>query len=283
MSGISRKGNVRAKASVRAKDLSVALEDVRRVELSAAKSWPATETIYKYGWQIRHSPGVSNRRANSVLPIGEVPAEGLVSQINEIEAFYSGHGLASRFMVSPAAQPENLDHTLESLGYTIDAPTLVQWGKISTILENCAPFDRVELLDTSEADQMAGWMSVYMEGVDDSQEIALKTDLIRRIEAPCVLAQLSDSSGPAAVGLSVVDQDWAGIFCMHTLQSHRRQGLARQVLGGLLKWAQMQGAKKAYLQVEGNNPSAQQFYQTSGFSTEYGYHYRTKETVCVNQ
>lgn len=279
MSGIGRQELAENKASVRANDLSVTVDDVRQVEQNAANAWPATEITQNQGWQIRLSPGVSNRRANSVLPMGPAPNGSVLDHINAVETFYQSHGLPSRFMISPAAQPENLDEKLENLGYHTDAPTLVQWGNINTIIEACGSNGAVEL--SIEPD--AGWMGVYMEGIDDAQEIALKTNLLRRINAPCALAQINHINGPTAVGLSVVDRDWAGVFCMHTLQSHRRQGLARQVLGGLMEWAQKQGAKKAYLQVECDNPSAQEFYQTAGFSTEYGYHYRTKETVSVSQ
>lgn len=273
MSGITRP------ASVRAADLKVGLDQVRFVELSAAKAWPATSTTALQGWQLRHSPGVANRRANSVLPIPGSDAKEISELIKAVEEFYQSRNLASRFMISPAALPENLDDELERLGYVIDAPTLVQWGRVDEIWALCGEDSTAELIDAPDA----GWMSVYMEGIEDEQEIALKTGLLQRIEADHALAQVVEDGRPVGVGLSVFENGWAGIFCMSTLQPNRRQGIARQVLRHLVLWAQKKGAQNMYLQVECDNPSAQNFYQSSGFMTQYGYHYRTKESRRASQ
>ncbi|NQW00783.1 MAG: GNAT family N-acetyltransferase [Rhodospirillales bacterium] len=268
MSGITGAG------SVRARDLRVAVGDVRVVEGCAANAWPATMVQQTDGWQVRYSPGVANRRANSVLPLFDHSAQNLADRIGDVETFYGQRQLPSRFMISPASQPENLDDELERQGYHIDAPTLVQWCATADVTGPDGDSAEVELLDGPTED----WMSVYMEDVQDQGEIALKSDLIMRIGAAHILAKINGPGGAVAVGLCVYEKGWAGIFCMHTLQSHRRRGLGRQVLVELRDWARKKGAERMYLQVESDNPSARQFYQTSGFVTQYGYHYRTKET-----
>ena len=272
MSGITDKG------SVKAENLSVSLDDVRIVEGCAAHAWPPTSITRLSGWQLRYSPGVTNRRANSVLPIyGDVQGD-LSRQIKEVEAFYAARNLPSRFMVSPAAQPCDLDMQLEQAGYFIDAPTYVQWAKTKTALNACCSTADVELI----ASPTDAWMAVYMEGVEDAPEIALKKDLIGRIKADHVLAQVRGEGGLMAVGLGVFEQGWVGIFCMHTLKTCRRQGLARQLLGELAGWASHKKAPDMYLQVEQDNPVAQTFYESAGFTTQYGYHYRTKESGRVH-
>ena len=265
--------------SVHRRDLSVDVEDVRAGEMRAANAWPASQMTSLHGWALRHSPGVPNRRANSVLPLQYDETTALIKSVEAVERFYAARDLPSRFMVSPAASPENLDGCLEQLGYHIDAPTWVQWSDPSAVLSVCAANQQVELLNSPTPQ----WMATYMEGVLDQQEIDLKTDLIERINQAHVLAQIVEQGQTVAVGLGVCERGWAGIFCMHTRLEHRRKGLARDILGSLAGWARDVGAEKMYLQVENDNPVAQQFYEASGFVTEYGYHYRTKETARASQ
>jgi GNAT superfamily N-acetyltransferase len=123
------------------------------------------------------------------------------------------------------------------------------------------------------------WMAVYMEGIEGQHNISSKVDLINRIANDHVLAQISDHSGLVAVGLCVCEGEWSGIFCMHTLNSHRRQGYASQILSALTDWARVKGAKQMYLQVEQENSAAQKFYQASGFKIQYGYQYRVRENI----
>lgn len=268
-----------AKGSVHLKDLTVDVKDVRSVELCAANAWPASNVTSLQGWTLRHSPGVSNRRANSVLPLHYDGSACLTEILDDVESFYHRHDLPSRFMVSPASMPEDIDDQLERHGYGIDAPTFVQWGDTRNVLKACPNIVRVEHINAPTA----AWMAAYMEGVQDEQEIKLKADLIKRIDRAHSLAQISERGRVVAVGLSVYEQGWAGIFCMHTRVEYRRKGLAREILGSLASWARDAGAEKMYLQVENNNPIAQQFYEASGFVSEYGYHYRTKETALVSQ
>ncbi len=265
--------------SVHYQDLLVDVEDVGTVERCAAHAWPAQNSTDLAGWALRHSPGVSNRRANSVLPLTFDSNQTLQDAIAGVEQFYFDRDLAARFMVSPAAMPRNIDGVLERLGYHIDAPTKVQWAETSQVFDSCGRSEAVKMLNKPTDD----WMSAYMEGVQDAKEIAIKKQLIERIRPDCALAQLNVDGRAAAVGLSVCEQGWVGVFCMHTLVKHRRKGLARQILGGLAHWAQAKGAETMYLQVEADNSVAQKFYETCKFVTQYGYHYRTKEMQRVSQ
>ena len=98
-----------------------------------------------------------------------------------------------------------------------------------------------------------------------------------------VLAQIKDQRGLVAVGIGVYEQGWCGVFCMHTLNSYRRQGYARKIFGAQCDWARAEGAKRLYLQVEQDNSIALNFYWESGFQTLYGYHYRAKENTRANR
>ncbi len=267
------------KGSVHVRDLSVDVADVQTVESCAARAWPATHMTRLEGWDLRHSPGVANRRANSVLAHLDEPGGSIDARVKKVEGFYGDRALPARFMVSPASVPDTLDRELDRLGYAVEAPTLVQWARTADVVGAGDWQWPVVSLDQPTP----GWMATYMEDDNNQTNVQLKTDLIRRIEASHILAQVAHPQGPVAVGLSVFEQGWAGIFCMHTRRQFRRRGLARQVLQHLARWADGCGAERMYLQVEADNAGAQRFYQTAGFVTQYGYHYRTKETARASQ
>ena len=81
---------------------------------------------------------------------------------------------------------------------------------------------------------------------------------------------------PAATGLGVVENGWAGVFSMLTLPEQRGAGAGRAVLGALARWAAARGAQRLYLQVERDNPAALALYAGAGFRERYGYHYRLR-------
>jgi GNAT superfamily N-acetyltransferase len=260
--------------AVTADGLSIEIEDVRAVELRAAEAWPETSHQMLAGWRLRHSPGVANRRANSVLPLHPLNGTSLDQAIMQVEDFYREQNLPARFMISPACEPSNLDQELATRGYHIDAPTDVQWAQPSGVTRN-----NDALIDiTLTANPDLEWMSVYMEGVSDRPKIDKKMALIERIQGNRVLARLIQNDESVCVGLGVERDGWTGIFCMHTLHQHRRRGYARDVLVALANWGLNQGAHQMYLQVERDNPTARTFYERCGFMTTYGYHYRTKES-----
>ena len=253
--------------------LSVDVADVRSVEMLAAKAWPETHHQMLGGWRVRHSPGIPNRRSNSVLPLLSPGSIRTDDAVRQVESCYSELGLPSRFMVSPACEPTELDRVLEQCGYYIDAPTDVQWASASDVLAAAPLSFDVGLSVDPDMD----WMKVHMEDNADNERISLKSDLINRISCKKVLAKVKLYKETVAVGLGVFNAGWTGIFCMHTLRQHRRCGYARGVLGALAHWGIEQGGKQMYLQVERNNPIARLFYEQCGFVTRYGYHYRTKE------
>jgi len=259
--------------TITADGLSVPVTDVRAVEERASRAWPETQHEMIGGWRLRYSPGVPNRRANSVLPIFSPEGANVEKCVEKVEAYYRERKMPARFMISPPSEPTDLDQFLSDRGYHIDAPTDVQWADAAGLSRLSGDGLQVEFDQNPTMD----WMSVYMEGVSDAAEIGKKRDLISRIGAPFTLAQVRVGGKVASVGLGVSEDGWVGIFCMHTLTDFRRQGLARAVLGGLVRWGQDMGGAQMYLQVERDNPGARQFYESAGFTTCYGYHYRTKD------
>ncbi len=86
------------------------------------------------GWRLRSTPDAPFRRANSVLPNGELTETDLDEAIQVVEEFYAARARPARFHISAAAQPADLDAVLESRGYVIEAPVVVMAAGATIVL-----------------------------------------------------------------------------------------------------------------------------------------------------
>ncbi len=72
-----------------------------------------------------------------------------------------------------------------------------------------------------------------------------------------------------------------GLYDVFVAPEARGRGLARRLCAWLLARAREEGARHAYLQVEGDNAPARAVYHRLGFADAYAYHYRTPEAGAV--
>ena len=94
---------------------------MRTLEELAAKRLARARPAAPGAWRLRASEDVT-RRANSVLPLGAMPA--YAGWYDEVISFYGRRHLPIRFQVSDAA-PEGLDAILQGMGYTAEAHSAV--------------------------------------------------------------------------------------------------------------------------------------------------------------
>lgn len=249
---------------------------IRTLETLAANAWPAAEIAELDGWRLRHTTGVT-RRANSVWPNQWHEATHLASSLARVEDFYQARGLPARYQICPAALPVDLDAHLAQRGYVSVARTAVQITPLTRILEQSKALRWYPNFALEISEEFAeDWFAVYSQVEHgDASSLAVRSEILRRIQAPVGFALLKIDDTPAAVGLGVVEAGWLGIFCMATLPAFRRQGAANAVLRTLAIWAaQLYDARQAYLQVMEENSAAQAVYGRVGFTTLYHYHYR---------
>jgi ribosomal protein S18 acetylase RimI-like enzyme len=88
---------------------------------------------------------------------------------------------------------------------------------------------------------------------------------------------LKEGTETVAVGLSVLERGFVGIYDIVIDADLRNRGLGTQMMRHILHWGQTNGAHTAYLQVMLNNPPALHLYQKLGFREIYRYWYRQKE------
>jgi ribosomal protein S18 acetylase RimI-like enzyme len=194
-----------------------------------------------------------------------------------VEDFYDRWGSQTRYQVCPATQPANLNAILAERGYRSDALTAVQTAPLSTVLACTEPTPAYTVTVTDTFDEV--WFATYCQAEQvDTQAAEARRTILQRIGPRTGYALLRVDNRPAAIGLAVVEQGWAGIFNMATQPEFRRQGAATAILHALTEWSQQHQATQMYLQVMEDNTPALALYARVGFETLYHYHYREAPT-----
>ncbi|MCB9454033.1 MAG: GNAT family N-acetyltransferase [Anaerolineaceae bacterium] len=242
---------------------------VRTLEEITLNAWPSLKTRYYDGWVVRFADGYT-RRANSVNPL-YLSSLDIHSKIQTCEAIYSERGLNTVFKLTPQVCPDDLDATLDSLGYKLDAPTSVQTMALDTLDPPTGTNARLSLQYTDAWLDAFCWMNSVPE-----QHHATMTRLLDHIAPRTAYAMLLDGERVAAVGLAVADGGYVGLFDIVVAPELRGRGLGEQLVLYLLDWGRAAGAHTGYLQVMLNNAPALRLYERVGFREVYRYWYRVK-------
>lgn len=223
------------------------------------EAWPAWERRAFEGWIMRWAGGVT-KRANSVLALAE-PSDPEAA-ITVAEGFYAARGAPCVFSVGPGAPPA-LDGALVARGYALVDPTVVMAGAVTG-----EPAHPVRVA----AEPWPGWLEAWW-SVDGRH--ATGREAARRIctGVPAWYAAVEEDGVPVAVGRGVPQGGTLGVYCMATLPSARRRGLARSVLRALARHA---GSGSAYLVVTARNTAARALYRSEGLTERGAYHYRVR-------
>ncbi|MGZ5102419.1 MAG: GNAT family N-acetyltransferase, partial [Usitatibacter sp.] len=173
------------------------------------------------------------------------------------------------FRITPFSNPADLDAELASRGYGRFDATAVEVARIYP-----------EKLDAGKARVME--LPMWVEAVGDlrgSSKQHRAAHLARLEGMPLTLRAIAiESAGRVvATGLTMVEDDCAGLFDIVTHEEERRRGHAKSIVAGLLLLAREQGARFAYLQVTERNEPARRLYRQFGFEQQYLYWYRGRE------
>jgi ribosomal protein S18 acetylase RimI-like enzyme len=240
--------------------------DVRRIEeLGLNSSAPPGQLLYD-GWLLRLLRGKAKRARSvnavylSTAPLGE--------KIAYCERIYRAAALPVLFRITPFSQPHDLDGELERRGYASFDPTAVE----------AASIDR-GMLGEPEAHPME--LSSWVEAVGQlrGSPISHRSAHLARLQGMPLETRavaLKSQGRVLATGLTVLEDDWAGLFDIIVADDARRQGHARRVVASLLRVAWELGARRAYLQVQQENIAARRLYAQFGFAEKYVYWYRAR-------
>jgi N-acetylglutamate synthase len=246
-----------------ARDVSIA--ELQRI---SAKSWQALETERVGGWRLRASGGFTGR-ANSVLPLGQ-PGLPFHAALGYVESWYAERGLAPLFQL-PLPFATDVADQLDARGWRVRDSTHVMVGDIAATLdwlgEPRRPLPRVTILDVPTP----AWLSAYHYRGSTLPPAGYQV-LTHHERAG--FATVTEGGHVLAIARGAVDDGWVGLAAIEVDAAHRRQGLGRHVVGGLLRWAQEQGARHAHLQVAADNHAGRALYDGLGFTYHHRYDYR---------
>jgi RimJ/RimL family protein N-acetyltransferase len=243
---------------------------VHLIEELAANAWPAPVVQMLGGWRLRYAWGIT-RRANSVLPNDHHGRPQLDERIELVERFYARRGLPARYQVSPAARPARLDEELAARGYRRHLHILVLCADLAAVRDRLpAPDGQVAIAGEPDA----AWLETMRATLGYYRDGTLAGRILEGIGPPAGYATVRRAGRPLAIGRSVAERGFAGVFGMATVPEARGQGLGTAVLAALALWADGHGATRLYLQVDDDNLAALRLYRRAGFTPVYSYHYR---------
>lgn len=244
---------------------------MRELQERAARALPAEHVEHLGEWWLRRTAS-SSWWMGTVLPHGDSDRDELTRRISAAEAFYAETGATPRFQISPGACAPDLDAVLAGRGYGRVGPMSLQAARTSAVRAQVATdTSSVRRTETPTPEWFDAWYAVHGEGHDPRGE----WDMFDRVGEQSGFASVVADGRIVAVGRTVVDTGWAGVFNMATLPAARGRGAGRAILAALAEWADGRGAEGMYLQVEGDNAPAVRLYAKAGFAEVCAYHYRT--------
>lgn len=242
---------------------------IAHLDWLAASALPAELSSDVDGWLLRYHYGMT-RRANSVLPLrqGKLSSD---EKLGIVENFYARAKQPARFQVSPACVPSDLPELLAARGYQVDTTTSVQVADVQSVLERAKPKPFEVWLQKSVTPAWLEHETLFAHP-ERAQNPAYRS-LFETLPNPSTFASLRQENAVIALGLCVFhpQTNQAGLFNIATQTTMRRRGAATTLLYYLAKWADKQGVKQFYLQVETHNTNANALYAKLGFETLYSY------------
>ncbi len=245
-----------------------------RIEDAGINASAPPQQLWMDGWLLRFNPGKAKRaRCINALAVGRLALDDKLAQA---QAAYTQAALPLVVRITRFTQPAGLDASLAERGYTLLDDTRVM---VRPAL-SCGP----------EVGQMPlpvglSWVPLsadtYVQTVGElrgsppeqrnahAQRLALSPVPFRGFAI-----QREDDGATLACGQFAREADLVGLYDVFTHPDARNQGLARQLCERLLSLAAREGARTAYLQVEGDNLIARRIYSRLGFADGYRYHYR---------
>lgn len=247
----------------------VSLDQIRHIEKTASRAWPAQHQQQHGGWLLRATEGVT-RRANSVLPLGNPPETDLDEALDTVRAFYNRHQLPMRFQLTTASLPSNLDEVLEAAELIVDMRVQVRTAKLQELVVE-EPKMAIVVFGSPTRD----WLSAYRRFAGfDTKTMKVREGIMNRITFEKAFATAVQGEKIIGTGIAVIDGNWLGLFGLITEEASRRQGIATSITQTLVLWGKNRGATHGYLQVEERNDPAKALYSALGFEETYSYWYR---------
>ncbi len=209
-------------------------------------------------------------------PCVNAVAEGrgpIAERLAACEAVFAEVGLPLIVRITPFTLPVDLDARLERQGMRRFDDTRVM---VLTDLPASAPAPAPGVSITSVGLEAFARRVGAFRGSPLAQQQAHAERLLTS-PVPFHAWELREDGVPVACGQFAREGDLVGLYDVFTAPAARGRGLAGLLCRSMLAAARSQGARHAYLQVEGDNLAARHIYHRLGFADGYAYHYRTRD------
>jgi len=234
---------------------------IQELETVLTKTWPPLRQERFGNWLIRSS-GKFTMRANSVLPTGKAPFGEPPLEIDEsishVISYYEKVGLPPVFAI-PLPTYADLDSKLFDQGWVEKIRARVMVADISEPPSVHSPY-KTEVSDHFDD----SWLAL--------QEDHGVSELMRGY--PALYASVFDGDALIGVGRTAHADGWSALSRVFVHADYRGQGVSKLIVRALLKSSLDAGIKKSVLQVDSQNQTAINLYQSLGFSFHHEYVYR---------
>ena len=243
-----------------------------RVEDAGLNASAPPQQRWLDGWLLRFSPGKAKRaRCINAVAAGRLP---LAQKLALAQAVFNEAQLPLLLRITPFTLPQGLDRQLEAQGWPRidDTRVMVRTALDALPTEPLPPGLVWQTLGHSAFAQAVGQLrgSPLAQSQAHAQRLELSPVPFHALALRC-----EEDGALLACGQFAREADLVGLYDIFTAEAARGQGLARRLCLRLLEQARNQGARSAYLQVEGDNHAARGVYERLGFADGYAYHYRT--------
>jgi N-acetylglutamate synthase len=252
---------------VRLTGIASAANDSRRLEELSLNASGAFRSLVYDGWLIGYRKGPTKRlRCVNPLYPSSLPLE---EKIDYCTRFYAAARLPAIFRLLPFSQPPALDAYLDRVGWEGFERTLVLRTALNGVPVVAAPKVQVDIVPPPD------WELAAAQLLDVSGEALLQMiERAKNYPLPHAGAIIRVDGAVAACGLLKLEDEYAGLFAVHTASAVRGRGLGRAIVAALLAEAVRRGGRTAYLQVTAGNAAALALYRHFAFATAYDYWYR---------
>lgn len=227
------------------------------------------------GWLLRFSPGKAKRaRCINALAPGRLPLD---DKLELCEQAYREAGLPMIVRITPFSAPSGLDTALAARGLRkFDDTRVMLLPDLARLGAAAATEYPLEEIGASDYAQVIG---ILRETPAAQREAHAERMLLAPVRYRGFV--MRNGGETLACGQYVAEFDCVGLYDVFTAPAARGRGLAHALCRALLQRAREDGARRAYLQVEGDNHPARAVYHRLGFTDAYGYHYRTRDPEAV--
>ncbi|MFD4670879.1 GNAT family N-acetyltransferase [Lentzea sp. NPDC058450] len=236
------------------------MHTVDHLETLCARAWPALAEVPLGNWLMRAADGFTGR-ANSTLTCGD-PDMPVPDALKAVQRFAQTHGIKPTAHVVNGSSAEA---AIEAAGWRVDldhpggAESLVMTGPLEKFAQGVA-----------ESRDLPGWWELTA----GSETTTAQRHVLGSGGNVCFASLTDPDTGTvvAAVRGAVVE-DLLHVARLAVRPSHRRQGLARRLMGELAGWGLDQGATTCVLQVAEHNEAAIRLYEDLGCTEHHRYRY----------